>query len=1562
MRLNETVFARRRSSLARTARRPLGVAVAAALLFGGLHATAASAAEWTGGTSTDWFDAGNWSAPPSGARVFINTQAPNRSVLAGQHDDVSLLVVGHTRSAALDILDGGSLRVSGDGSGSYGFGALLGWYYASEGNAGTVTVSGEGSTLTVDAGTSLGFDGTGVLSVRDGGTANLGLGQAFAETYLGLGVSGWYVQTNQGNGRIEIEGNGSVVNYAGGLNVFSGAVDIHDGGRLVSHVREADGNVTWLDVIGFDVPSEPTAADGWLGGTGRVDISGADSAWISGNSLTVGYGGAGTLSIRDGGTGDFTGSVRLGTLSYAFDAPDGGPYPDWAGLGGSGQVLVSGAGSMLRVRAKEGMGSGYIAVGYFGGAGALSVSDHGVVNADGDIVVGAQGLLAIGGLNADGRAKAPGTIEAANIVLDDPMAGLQLHHDADDYTLAPSISGNGHIAAEAGFTRLSGDSSGFEGAVDIDRGATLEVTGKLSGHFTIGDTGTGDARGVLRVVDGGDVRGLSAVLGETVDGQGDVLVSGAGSRFSVDGELLVGRVGRGSLTVTDGGTVRAVLDAPGIGIDVGSTYPFEVRSDDPADAHEPWSGVGTVRVDGAGSSLSYGSGFYVHNGSVEVTDGARLIHQLRDSDAAYGWLWTETIGSGMEGHPDAEGVRGTGSVTVSGTGSAWHSLNFLQVGNGGDGVLSILDGGEARFAQSAELGMAPLVFNPATFIQVDGRAGSAAVQVSGIGSTLSIGGGTSIGVSGNASLLVSDGGTANLGLDQMYAETQLGFGGYGMEPMAEQGYGSLKVEGAGSVVNYAGGINVLNGEVEVEAGGQLVSHLREVDGDTTWVDVVGYGVPADPDGSDEGLHGFGEVTVHGAGSAWNSSNGLQVGLGGAGRLSVLDGGKAGFAGHVTVGATRNLYAPYVPGEPLAVLAEQGGDGRVLVSGEGSTLSVAPQAEGLAGVIFLGTNEGSTGSLTVNDGGMVTAPGGITLGAGGRLVIGQTEGEGAARAAGRLEVSGIALAAPEASLTFRHTDTLYLFDTAMSGNGRIDVSGGFTRLTGDSHGFTGNTTVGGGATLSVNGKLGGDILVDADGTLEGLGTVGNVTVDGTLSPGNSPGTLHVDGDLVMREGSIYAAEINPATGASDSVEVAGNVTIEPGTTLSVESLGDEPLRPGMNLDLIHTTGDDSTVSGQFDNTTGAIGAFMGYGVTYEDGLIKVGVTRSEAGFASVGGATSGLPGAALDSLADDNPLAVLMFSEVTTPEQAKTTLAAMAGSMNADMHRVLLDDSRSVRDAISSQLQQAADMGGQGTRWWTQAMGHWGSQDGRAGLDRARANGSGLLMGVDTGVGTSTRLGVTAGAGQGSYDTTGQDAHLKNRHLAVYGRSGFGGFGLSYGAGSSWHEIHARRHFAIGSSLQSTDSHHDARTDQAFIDAGYRFVGDKGYIEPFVAVAHVRLHDDAATEKGSVAALVTPGSSDNATFGTLGMRWAARGENAQWYGSLGWRHAFGAGQTRVTQSFAAGGVAFETYGLPLARNAAAVELGARFDLSGRVHVSAGYAGLWGGSGNDQGAQMRLTVDL
>ncbi|WP_292638027.1 autotransporter outer membrane beta-barrel domain-containing protein, partial [Mesorhizobium sp.] len=128
-----------------------------------------------------------------------------------------------------------------------------------------------------------------------------------------------------------------------------------------------------------------------------------------------------------------------------------------------------------------------------------------------------------------------------------------------------------------------------------------------------------------------------------------------------------------------------------------------------------------------------------------------------------------------------------------------------------------------------------------------------------------------------------------------------------------------------------------------------------------------------------------------------------------------------------------------------------------------------------------------------------------------------------------------------TLAFNRSDA-YTFAGIISGSGAIrQIGAGLTRLTGDSSGFTGTTSLEAG-TLSVNGSLCGDMDVLASGRLQGIGAVCDTMNAGTIAPGNSIGTLTVNGNYTGSGGTL---EIETVLGgdasATDRLVVTGDTS-------------------------------------------------------------------------------------------------------------------------------------------------------------------------------------------------------------------------------------------------------------------------------------------------------------------------------------------------------------------------------------------------------------------------------------
>lgn len=342
--------------------------------------------------------------------------------------------------------------------------------------------------------------------------------------------------------------------------------------------------------------------------------------------------------------------------------------------------------------------------------------------------------------------------------------------------------------------------------------------------------------------------------------------------------------------------------------------------------------------------------------------------------------------------------------------------------------------------------------------------------------------------------------------------------------------GTVNVRGNGALLNGSVRTSRGFGIVNVTAGGQVTSVNTAIGGvanATTGVLLSDLG-------------GSAQLLVSGVGSRWDNSANFTLTRG---TLSIVDGGVVSNAGTLRVGSS-----------PSATSAS------ILVSGAGSRLDAA-------GALFeIGAGAGGaakSAALTIANGAVVTAATGAgtinlatTAASNGTINIGGASGQ-AATGAGTLNAGLIQIGAGTGNINFNHTDALYGFNIAISGNGTINqIGSGRTRLTADQLTFAGKSNVYAGI-LEVNGTLGGTMDVFG-GRLQGIGTVG-ATVNhagGTIAPGNSIGVLTIAGDYTSNGGALEIESVLGGDGSpADLLLIAGNSLLGLAPTLvSVINVG------------------------------------------------------------------------------------------------------------------------------------------------------------------------------------------------------------------------------------------------------------------------------------------------------------------------------------------------------------------------------------------------------------------------
>jgi fibronectin-binding autotransporter adhesin len=509
--------------------------------------------------------------------------------------------IGNTASGTLTV-NGGSGLLSNEG-----------WIGCGPVSTGAVTVEGTGSTWTADGVLCVGGSGSGTLMVSNGGSVNSG-------AFIGNGRGGVIGVSAGSRGMAVVSGAGSTWNCRGPLSVGfygHGTLSITDGGSVSTTAWSGSSD-------GAMIAEE-------IGSTGVVLVDGAGSAWATDQSFFVGYEGNGTLSVVNGGnvssTGGYlgmnaatTGVVVVkgsgslwacngngGVMSVGYSGAgtlsitDGGRVTSDLGFlgnasGSSGVVTVDGPGSTWT-------NTGDLCVGVRRGSfsstnGTLTISNGGAVsarttylptipNSPGMIHFGSGGgtLATDNFIGSAADLTGSGTINVKNLVTDmevtfDSTHGLKQTFALNGGSITVNLNmtgaadgpfglNNGRLQVKDGCRLTSLDSyvgrwPGSSGTATVDGAGSTWATD----NFYVGCSGGG----VLNVVNSGTVSSANSYVGYDSGSVGVATLSGAGSTWTIADTLFVGNTGSGTVTQTDGTGVIARLVLLGTAAGVTGTY------------------------------------------------------------------------------------------------------------------------------------------------------------------------------------------------------------------------------------------------------------------------------------------------------------------------------------------------------------------------------------------------------------------------------------------------------------------------------------------------------------------------------------------------------------------------------------------------------------------------------------------------------------------------------------------------------------------------------------------------------------------------------------------------------------------------------------------------------------------------------------------------------------------------------------------------------------------------------------------------------------------------------
>ena len=627
---------------------------------------------------------------------------------------------------------------------------------------------------------------------------------------------------------------GALTVKGGTLNA-AGRIDIGGAGRGTLSISNNAGVTNGAAVIGL--------GDTSVGST--VNVVGGGSTWTNNGFLTVGWNGHDTALNVTGGA-DVSNPNHDGFIA--------------ANSGTNNTATVSGAGSTWT-------NGGELFVGYRN-AGVLNVTDGGVVTSS-------EGSLGWLGDWVDGRGNGTVLVDGAGSQW--TMTGRLDVGELGTGDL--TISGGGNVTNHRGIVALGTDAVG-----------TVNVMGANSTWTNNEEVQIGwNGAATLNITDGGVVSNVGrGFIGVNATSSSAVSVTGTDSEWNNGGELIVGNLGLGTLSISGGGKVTSTHASIA-----------KIAGAVPGSA---------VTVDGAGSSWTMGNGhLYVGQeatGSLTISGGGMVSNGIVDIGFGAGAL--------------------NSFVKVTGSGSTWSNTGDLNVAWNGGATLTIEDGGQVS---NTQIGYIAKNFNS-----------TGDVTVSGADSSWDNGGDLLVGYRSGGSLTVTGGGavtsnTATLGVlvsQSSGTATVDGMDG-DQNPsswtitenliVGHEGFGDLTISGGGTVSNARGTIAF--------RAGAIGSAVTVTGPGSTWTNNDGLSVGVDTMGTlditdggvvtnagtevliaaNGGHTGLSTVSVSGANSMFSGISDLNVGFRRAGQLDVEAGGLvssvAGFIGtQATASGTR----------------------------------------------------------------------------------------------------------------------------------------------------------------------------------------------------------------------------------------------------------------------------------------------------------------------------------------------------------------------------------------------------------------------------------------------------------------------------------------------------------------------------------------------------------------------------------------------------------------------------------------------------------------------------------
>ncbi|HVK52105.1 MAG TPA: autotransporter domain-containing protein [Pseudoxanthomonas sp.] len=504
----------------------------------------------------------------------------------------------------------------------------------------------------------------------------------------------------------------------------------------------------------------------------------------------------------------------------------------------------------------------------------------------------------------------------------------------------------------------------------------------------------------------------------------------------------------------------------------------------------------------------------------------------------------------------------------------------------------------------------------------------------------------------------------------------------------------------------------------------------------------------------------------------------------------------------------------------------------------------------------------------------------------------------------------------------------------------------------------------GGVATVQGQVvGSATTVDAQGRLQGTGTLADTSVAGTVAPGVAGiGTLRVDGTYTQQAGSTYQLDVG-AQGKSDLIDVRGQAQLQGGEVkVTGATLGDK-----VQILSAHS------ISGAFaDARSSSSQPFLAFKLRPGAKQVDLDVTRGKA-LASAASTSNQISVAkAADALEDKNAL-LKRLTQLSAP-QATSAFDSVSGEVYASQRTALVRQGADMNDTVASRLRSVQDPfaaqaeSGRANGVWVQAQSGSGHLNGDGNAARSQYHNQGFTAGYDRAFGDGWTAGLVGAKGQGDMQVKARGARdeVRSRSLGLYGGKEWGQFALRAGWLMSEHRVDTARQVSYGVHHEQNRAHYDSKGQQGFVEAGYSWaLTERFALEPYAQWSRVEVKDPRVQETGGLTALALTAERSRVDFATAGVRFAANlaptgGQDwLQLGGALAYRHASGdlAAASHATWQ---GGGSFTSWGAPLDKQATLLNLNLGARLSRNTLLELGYDGQYGSTTHDHALNARFSL--